>query len=552
MLATVFTKSIRDRSVGMFASAVAVAVMAAGAVWVYADVGDLIADLVAGMPEAIISAIGLSGAGTGTTFVLGEMLNLIAPMVLGGVAISIGTSAIAGEERDGTLGLLLANPRSRTSILLSKTWALLVMSVVGPLLLWGSVVVAVGVVGGDIGPLTIGAMIVHLVALTIFMGGLALFIGAWTGNAGVASGASTGVLIFSFLAAGLFPLVNGLTQFARIFPWYYFNSTKPIENGIDAGHVAVLVGATAVLIVGAVVGVNRRDLRSGSGGTFVERLLRDRPRLAGYVERLAGKPLVANIPIKTLTDHQFTATISAAAIVYTALLVGPMFNGLSSTLGELTSAMPDALLRIVGGVDMSTAAGWYHAEVFSLVLPGAIGAVTVMMGARALAGEEESNTMDLLLSNPVTRTRVVMAKFLAILAMALLLSVATFVGTAGGVLLGGLDLSMTNIAAASLQGAGLGVVLGAAALLGGAISGRARTAAYAGMAVGFVGFVIYSFFPANERLAGWVRVSPFYYYADNAPLTNGINWSYTAMLFGVSALMAVASAVAFERRDIRN
>ncbi len=552
MLATIFTKSIRDRSMGVVLSALAVAVLGAGAVWIYRDVGDLIAELVAGMPETVVNAVGLSGAGTGTTFVLGEMLNLIAPMVLGGIAISIGTSAIAGEERDGTLGLLLANPRSRTSVLLSKTWAMLVMSVVGSLLLWGAVVVAVGLVGSEIGDLTLGAMAVHLMAFTMFMGGLALFIGAWTGNAGAASGASVGVLIFSFLAAGLLPLVSGLENLARIFPWYYFNSSKPIEAGLDVADLAVLVGATILLIGGALIGVNRRDLRAGAGGTLLERLLKDHPKVAGYVERMAGKPMVANIPIKTVTDHQFAATIAAAAIFYTAILVGPMFNGLSSTLGELTSAMPDALLRIVGGVDMSTAAGWYHAEVFSLVLPGAIGALTIMMGSRALAGEEDATTMDLLLVNPVTRSKVVVSKFVALVAMATLLGVATFIGTAGGVLLGGLDLAMLNIAGASFQGVALAVLLGASALLGGAVTGRPKTAAYSGIAVGLVGFVMYSFLPVNENLAAWAKLSPFYYYSDNLPLENGISWGYTGILFGVSLLLVGLASLAFERRDIRS
>ncbi len=552
MLATIFTKSIRDRSVAVVLSALAVALLGAGAVWIYRDVGDLIAQLVAGMPETVVSAVGLSGAGTGTTFVLGEMLNLLAPMVLGGIAISIGTSAIAGEERDGTLGLLLANPRSRTSVLLSKTWALLVMSAVGSLFLWGAVVVAVGLVGSEIGDLTLGAMAVHLMAFTMFMGGLALFIGAWTGNAGVASGASVGVLIFSFLAAGLLPLVNGLENVARIFPWYYFNSSKPIETGIDLIDLSVLVGGTALLIGGAVIGVNRRDLRAGAGGTLAERLLKGHPKVAGYVERMAGKPMVANIPIKTVTDHQFAATISAAAIFYTAVLVGPMFNGLSSTLGELTSAMPDALLRIVGGVDMSTPAGWYHAEVFSLVIPAAIGALTIMMGSRALAGEEDATTMDLLLVNPVTRSKVVVSKFVALVAMATLLGFATFIGTVGGVLLGGLDLTIMNIAGASFQGAALAVLLGASALLGGAWTGRPKTAAYSGIAVGLVGFVMYSFLPVNENLAVWAKLSPFYYYSDNLPLENGISWGYTGILFGVSLLLVGLASLAFERRDIRN
>ncbi|MDH5420398.1 MAG: hypothetical protein OEY55_01190, partial [Acidimicrobiia bacterium] len=115
-----------------------------------------------------------------------------------------------------------------------------------------------------------------------------------------------------------------------------------------------------------------------------------------------------------------------------------------------------------------------------------------------------------------------------------------------------LDLSIANIAAASFQGVGLAVLLGASALLGGAVTGRPKAAAYSGIAVGLVGFVMYSFLPVNENLAGWAKLSPFYYYADNSPLENGISWGYMGILFGVSLLLVLLASVAFERRDIRN
>lgn len=553
MLATIYSKTVRERTFGLLIGVMSVSAMVALAVWVYSDLDQVIAEFAASFPDAYLSAMGISVDGTGTSIVLGEMLNLIAPMVLGGLAISIGTSAIAGEERDSTIGLLLSNPKSRATVLLAKTRAMLAVVAVGSLLIWLGSAASVALVGSNTVGLSIGAMSVHVFAISLFFGTLALFIGSWTGNAGAASGASAGLLIFSFLAAGFLPLIQGWENVAKVFPWYYFNSSQPLQNGLKPGHLAVLVGVSALLIGGAVVGVNRRDLRSGGvDGNLLERLLQNHPRVAAYAEKITGKAQVANIAIKTLSDHQGGATISAAAIFYTALIMGPFFNALKGVLSDLMSAMPEGLLAIVGSVDMSTPAGWFHGELFSMVVPGAIGAITIMMGARALAGEEKSQTMDLLLVNPIKRSRVVIEKSIAVLSMAFLLGFATFAGTAAGSLLGGLDISMLNIAGAAAQAFAFGFFLGAVALVGGAVTGNVKAAAYVGIGVGLVGFVIASYFPVSANLAEWARVSPFYYYAQNQPLSNGISWTNMGVLLGAGVLAVAASVLFFERRDIRN
>jgi len=553
MLATIYTKTVKERTWGVLIGAASVVIMTIFAVWVYADLDDVIAEFADAFPEAFVSALGITTDGGATSIVLGEMMNLIGPLVLGGIAISIGTSAIAGEERDGTIGILLANPRSRTAVLTSKTRAMLTAVVAGSLLIWAGAALAVSLSNTSSAGLFLGPMMIHAATISIFFGVLALFLGSWTGNAALSSGASVGAMIFSFLGAGLLPLVEGWENGAKIFPWYYFNSSQPLQNGLDAGHLAVLWVAIVILFGLAVVGVNRRDLRSGAGaGTILERVLVGRPRLAGYAEKIMGTAQVSNISVKTVSDHQGMATIAAAAIFYTALIMGPFFNALSDALDGLMDALPEGLLAIVGGADMSTPAGWYYGELYSLVVPGAIIAVTVSMGARALAGEERSQTMDVLLVNPIKRSRVVLEKALAMFGMAALLGLATFLGTAAGSLIGGLDISMGNIAAASAQAFGLGILVGAFALVGGAWSGVTRVATYTGVGVALVGWVIASFLPVNERLAEWARVSPFYYYSDNQPLTNGISWANMGVFLAVTAVLIGTAVVLFERRDIRN
>ena len=553
MLSSIYTKSLRERTGGVAIGAISLFLVSAFALWVYVDLDDVILELFETLPEGLMAAVGISATSGASGIVLGEMMNLIAPMVLGGLAISIGTSAIAGEERDGTIGVLLANPRSRTQVLMSKTGAMLSATIVGGLLMWGATVVAVAVAGGSADDLTLGGMALHLIAIGAFFGAVALFLGSWTGNTVLASGFAAGAMIFSFLAAGILPIVEGAENFAKAFPWYYFNSSEPLRNGADAGHLVVLGGLSVVLIGLSVVGVNRRDLRSGGGiASMLEKLLENHPRVAGYVEKVTGKAQTTNIMVKTVSDHQGVATISALAIFYTAIAIGPMFNSISGALTSFSEAIPEALLAIVGSVDLATPAGWYYAEVFSIVVPLAFLAVTIAMGSKALAGEEKSQTMDLLLVNPIKRSKVVVEKFLSIVAMALLLGVATFAGVVGGSLIGGLDMDFGNVAAASAQGVALGVFFGGVALVAGAATGRPRIATYIATGVALISYVLNSFLPISERFAEWARVSPFYYYTDNQPLTNGLNLGYLTLLLSLSVLLVMAAAVLFQRRDIRN
>ena len=102
-----------------------------------------------------------------------------------------------------------------------------------------------------------------------------------------------------------------------------------------------------------------------------------------------------------------------------------------------------------------------------LLLVAAIGT-----GAGAIAGEEERGTLELLLANPISRTRAVLEKSAAlvveIIALGLVLWVALWIGK----LSVGMDISAGNLAAATLAAVLLAVAYGALAVLIGAATGR--------------------------------------------------------------------------------
>src|SRR4029079_3102111 len=94
--------------------------------------------------------------------------------------------------------------------------------------------------GSDIPSLDLTAATCHLTTVLLVYGVLAFAIGAATGNRARASAIATGLLILSFLGAGLLPMIDGWGDIAKVFPWYYIDGASPLVNGADWGQVAVL------------------------------------------------------------------------------------------------------------------------------------------------------------------------------------------------------------------------------------------------------------------------------------------------------------------------
>jgi ABC-2 type transport system permease protein len=159
--------------------------------------------------------------------------------------------------------------------------------------------------------------------------------------------------------------------------------------------------------------------------------------------------------------------------------------------------------------------------------------------------------MDMLLANPVTRTRIISEKSWAMLGYSVVLGAVTFLGTWASVILGGLGIPVGHIAAASLQLTLLGLVIGGVALLVSSATGRVRWSAYTAAGVTLFAYFLNSFMPLSENYAGLAKLSPFYYYQSSNPMVNGMNWAHGALLAAVFIGLVALSIPLFQRRDIR-
>ena len=257
MSPAILARDLGDRRTPIVVISVSLTILTLGALGAGAGLQETIDALTRDMPAALTAFIPADVPGG---YVVGEVFNLIAPAVLVAYAVITGASAAAGEEDLGTMAILVSQPVSRRQVLASKSAGLLLALVVTVTTFGVVAWLASSLFGIGLNPANIGATCLHLLALAVTFGALALAVGGLTGQPSLASMIAGGAAALAYMTESLLPLA-GLDPWARISPWHYYASSNPLVNGVDVAHLLVLLAVTAGAAAVAFVGFVRRDLR---------------------------------------------------------------------------------------------------------------------------------------------------------------------------------------------------------------------------------------------------------------------------------------------------
>lgn len=267
--------------------------------------------------------------------------------------------------------------------------------------------------------------------------------------------------------------------------------------------------------------------------------------------------MLRNVFLKTLRDRRRGLVWWSLGVFAFALFIGlfwPILRDSQDQLEAVLANLPDEMFGLFGvatAAEMFTPEGYVSSRAFGLLVPVVFAVYATAMGAQLIAGEEEAHTMDLLLANPVPRTRVVWQKWLAMVAVMAILGLALLAAVVIADLAFGLGIPFDRYFAASFQATLLGLVFGSVAFAAGALGARR------GLTLGIVSALAVASFLVNSlgTVTDWMEkvrvVSPFYYYDSNRPLIDGIDWVNVLVLVAVSVLAALAAWWGFGRRDVR-
>jgi ABC-2 type transport system permease protein len=265
--------------------------------------------------------------------------------------------------------------------------------------------------------------------------------------------------------------------------------------------------------------------------------------------------MLRNTFLKTLRDMRRAFGWWSLGLVGMAALMISVYPTVRDNpdLNEMVRDYPDALKAFIafgGELDYVSGAGYLGSELFSFMVPLLLIVAAIGAGARAIAGEEERGTLDLLLANPISRRRLVGDKLAALLTEITLLALVLWLSLLVGVEAVGMDVSAAHLAAATASAALLAFAFGAIALLVGAGSGRRGVAIGVAAAGAVAAYLVNSLAVLVEGLEPVRKASPFYHYAASDPLRHGLAVGHMSFLGGVAATAVVLTLFLFERRDL--
>ena len=222
-----------------------------------AELGQVLEDL----PDAFSAFFGEGIADFSAAGIVGSRLfGTIGLALFIGFAVSRGARAIAGEEQDGTLELLVTQPVSRARVAIDKVVAALLalaLLVAAQMLL---LLVMMPLVGLGFPLIDVVGASVGLYLLSAMFGALAFAVGAATGNRSLAVAAGAGTAAGLFLLSGLGGLVDAIRPIADLSPFALYDGTQVLAEGVDPAPLVAFAGVAAALIAAGVLAFDRRDL----------------------------------------------------------------------------------------------------------------------------------------------------------------------------------------------------------------------------------------------------------------------------------------------------
>jgi ABC-2 type transport system permease protein len=244
----------------------------------------------------------------------------------------------------------------------------------------------------------------------------------------------------------------------------------------------------------------------------------------------------------------WTVGIAAAIMLYVPLYSS--FAVEDAGFQDLIDTLPAGLSDTFGFEDLSSGAGYVQATFLGLIGFVLVTIAATLWSSAAIAGDEESGSLELTLAHGVSRLQVMTERSLAVI-----LRLAWLAAFSAVLILAlndssGIDIEPSHILGGCAALLGLGVLTASFGLATGAVTGRRSFSSAAAAGIALLGYVLNSVGNQSSDLEWLHNFSPYHLAFGNAPLSEGADWGALGLLFAISAAVLVIGGFVFNRRDI--
>jgi ABC-2 type transport system permease protein len=216
----------------------------------------------ADLPPALQSLLGGSDLVSPSGYLRTQLLAFFLPVVLLILGMGRGAAALAGEEEDRTLDLLLAQPVTRRRLYLVKSAAVVWWLALMSFATFATLAALDHLARLDIGWGDLAAASVQMGLMCLAAGLVTMALSAATGRRIIGIAAVGYYLLLGYLVYGLTDVISWLGPARPLSLWRWYLGDDPISQGLDPIAVVVLVAVSGAAVVVGSWAFDRRDLHA--------------------------------------------------------------------------------------------------------------------------------------------------------------------------------------------------------------------------------------------------------------------------------------------------
>lgn len=190
------------------------------------------------------------------------------PILLGVYGIMAGVGALAGEEDEGTLELILTLPLKRWQLVTAKASAIALVMLIILIIMGVSNGLFLEMIRSQIETeATFASVMMATVAawpLCVFFAMFGLLLGAYLPNRKVGNIVGIVTVIYTYFGNNLGGLMEILEKTQPFMPFYYYQGRDILDNGIAWGDAMILLAAAAICLLCAILSFQRRNVTVGA------------------------------------------------------------------------------------------------------------------------------------------------------------------------------------------------------------------------------------------------------------------------------------------------
>ena len=264
--------------------------------------------------------------------------------------------------------------------------------------------------------------------------------------------------------------------------------------------------------------------------------------------------MMRSVYLKTLYDKRYFILGWFLGLAGLGALMASFYPAMrqEDVFGALIDNMPEAFKGLVGSLsDLSQFDTYMASQLFDIRLPLIAGIMGIILGLNLSIADEEKGELRTVLSLPVSRLKLLVQKWLAMVTILLLVT--------GGIA-AGVYAVLPFLEDASIDGEDMLALLGASWLIMitfgtipfsiGFLSGRRALATGLSILTVIGSFILSTFGQAVDWLEPYEKLSLLHYFPAVDIVKAGIEPYNIAVFGGITIVLLIVSLIVFRRRDV--